>query len=293
MSNMSKPAAVSEQEPSATADPLAAQSSSGEMAVQAVQREPQAVVATGQILPEGQADPELKNVQLLTRFLVGGLLMGGGSVMEIMRGVQHEIEAEPGLLARDSSAEDESLRDLLRYLSIGLLVQGAEGVSGLIGSGVRLSLGVTGRLIGGLDRATDNRLARPLRRAVVSRIQRLERSAELTIDRGRVEEQNAKLLTGETIDELIDQVVDKLAESPELTDMIVELVSQQGKGMASVAGDNARSLSVIADNLTERMVRRLLRRKPRQALPPSPMRDVPQTMYSPGKLTEGKDGHEQ
>ena len=44
-----------------------------------------------------------------------------------MRDVQHEIEAEPGLLARDSNAEDESLRDLLRYLSIGLLVQGAEG----------------------------------------------------------------------------------------------------------------------------------------------------------------------
>ena len=293
MNDTSKPAGVSEQEPSATADPLAAQSSSGEMAVQAAQREPQAAVATGQILPEGQADPELKNVQLLTRFLVGGLLMGGGSVMEIMRGVQHEIEAEPGLLAQDSNAEDESLRDLLRYLSIGLLVRGTEGASGLIGAGFRLSLDVTRRLIGGVDRATDNRLARPLHRAMVSRIQRLERSAELTIDRGRIEEQNAKLLTGETMDELIDQVVGKLSESPELTDMIVELVSQQGKGMASVAGDNARSLSVIADILTERMVRRLLRRQPRQALPPSPMRGVPQSMYSAGKLTEREDGHEQ
>ena len=84
--------------------------------------------------------------------------------------------------------------------------------------------------------------------------------------------------------------MDKLAESPELTDMIVELVSQQGKGMAGAVGDNARSLSVIADNATESFARRLLRRKPRQELPPSPMRDVPQTMYSPGELTEGKMG---
>jgi hypothetical protein len=271
MNDTSKPAGVSEQEPSATADPPATQSSSGEMAVQAAQREPQAVVATGESLPEGQADPELKNVQLLTRFLVGGLLMGGGSVMEIMRGVQHEIKAGPGLLAQDSNAEDESLRDLLRYLSIGLLVRGTEEASGLLGAGFRLSLDVTRRLIGGVDRATDNRFARPLRRAMVSRLQRLERKAELVIDQGRVEEQNAKLLTGETVDELIDQVVDKLAGSPELTDVIIELVSQQGKGMASIAGDNARSQSVIADSVTERLARRLLRRKSRQELPPSPV----------------------
>ena len=53
--------------------------------------------------------------------------MGSGSFVETLRDVQHEIEAEPGLLAHDSNAEDESLRDLFRYLSIGLLVQGTEG----------------------------------------------------------------------------------------------------------------------------------------------------------------------
>ncbi len=58
--------------------------------------------------------------------------------------------------------------------------------------------------------------------------------------------------------------MDTVAESPELTDMIIQSMGQQGKGMASVAGDNARSLSVIADGATERFVRRLLKRKPRQ-----------------------------
>jgi hypothetical protein len=293
MSDTSKPAGVSEQEPSATVDLPAGQSSSGKVAVQAPQEELLKAEGTGESLPAGQAEPELENLQLLTRFLLGGLLMGGGSFMQIVRDVQREIEAEPDLLAHDSTAEDESLRDLFRYLSICLLVQGTERVSGLIEGGFRLSLDVTRRLIGGVDRVTDNRVARPFRRAMASRLQRLEREAELVIDKGRVEERNAKLLTGETIDELIDQVVDKLAESPELTDVIIELVSQQGKGMASIAGDNARSLSVIADNITERLARRLLRRKSRQELPPSPMYGVPQTMYSTDKVAGGTDKHEQ
>ena len=293
MSDTSKPATVSEGEPSASADLPDAKSTSGEVAVQASQGELQAAGGTSEDLPAGQSEPELKNVQLLTRFLLGGLFMGGGSFMQIVRDVQHEIEAEPALLAHDAKAEDESLRDLFRYLSIGLLVQGTEGVFGLIEHGFRLSLDVTRRLIGGVDRATDNRVARPFRRAMASQLQRLEREAELVIDKGRVEERNAKLLTGETIDELIDQVVDKLAESPELTDVIIELVSQQGKGMASIAGDNARSLSVIADNITERLARRLLRRKSRQELPCSPVYGVPQTMYSTDKVAGGTDEHEQ
>ena len=61
--------------------------------------------------------------------------------------------------------------------------------------------------------------------------------------------------------------------------------------MASVAGDNARSLSVIADSATERFIRRLFKRKPRQDLPPSPMRGVPQRyVFSRGGRWRGKTG---
>jgi hypothetical protein len=147
-------------------------------------------------------------------------------------------------------------------------------------------------ILRGTDRATDRRFARPVRRALAPRLQRLEREAEVVINEGRLEERNAKLLTAETIDELIDQVVDELAKSPELTDKVLELVSQQGAGLASVAGDNARSLSLIADNFSERLVRGLLRRKPREELAPSPLVGVRQTMYSPEEITEGIDEHE-
>ncbi|MGD9146089.1 MAG: hypothetical protein PVI80_11040 [Anaerolineae bacterium] len=293
MSDISKPAAVSEQEPIVTADLPDAESTSAEVAVQASQGKVQKAETTGEILPEGQAEREVENLRLLIRFLLGGLLMGSGSFMQMVRDKQQEIEAEQGLPAHVSSAEDESLRDLFRYLSIGLLVEGTEGVTRLVGSGFRLSLDATRQLIAGVDRATDNRLARPLRQAMTSRLQRLEHKAEVAMDKGRVEEQKAKLLAGETIDELIDQVVDTVAESPELTDMIVSIVGQQGKGVVGVAGENARSLTVIADSATERFVRRLFGRKPRQELPPSPIRGVPQSMYSAEELAKGEIGNEQ
>jgi hypothetical protein len=236
---------------------------------------------------------EFENLQLLSRFLLGALLMGGGAFTGIMRDVQREIEAQPQLLAQDAEVEDESLRDLLRYLSIGLFVRGQKKAVGLVQGGFRLSMDATRWVIGGADRASNRWFARPVRRALAPRARRLEREAELVIEEGRLEEQKAKLLTAETIDELVDQVVDALATSPELTDMVIELVGQQGAGMASVAGDNARSLSAIADDLSERLVRRLLRRKPRQNLPPSPMVGVPQTMYSAEEVTKGIDEHEQ
>jgi hypothetical protein len=293
MSDKSEPAAVSEREPAVTAEQPSAGSTSDEIAVQASQGKLQKAETTGEILPEGQAEREVENLRLLIRFLLGGLLMGSGSFMQMVRDKQQEIEAEQGLPAHVSSAEDESLRDLFRYLSIGLLVEGTEGVTRLVGSGFRLSLDATRQLIAGVDRATDNRLARPLRQAMTSRLQRLEHKAEVAMDKGRVEEQKAKLLAGETIDELIDQVVDTVAESPELTDMIVSIVGQQGKGVVGVAGENARSLTVIADSATERFVRRLFGRKPRQELPPSPIRGVPQSMYSAEELAKGEIGNEQ
>ncbi len=121
--------------------------------------------------------------------------MGSGSITETIRDIQHGIEAEPGLLATNSNGEDESLRDLLGYL-VGLIARGQKGAFKLVKSGFGLSLNATRRFIGGVDRATDNRLARPLRRAMISRLQRLERIAELVIDEGRLEKKNAELGQG-------------------------------------------------------------------------------------------------
>ena len=57
---------------------------------------------------------------------------------------------------------------------------------------------------------------------------------------------------------------------------------------AKLKVDNARSVALTADDAAEKLLRWLLRRKPRRDLPPSPVEGQPQTMYAPKVKVEGK-----
>ncbi|NIV29921.1 MAG: hypothetical protein GWN58_10580 [Anaerolineae bacterium] len=85
---------------------------------------------------------------------------------------------------------------------------------------------------------------------------------------------------------IIDQVVDLVAENPELDRLLAELVSQKSVGYATVMADNTRTLTATADDITDAVLRKLLRRKPHLELPPSPLEGKPQTMYSSETLVE-------
>jgi hypothetical protein len=57
--------------------------------------------------------------------------------------------------------------------------------------------------------------------------------------------------------------------------------------MATSMMDNARSVTLTADDAADALLRWLFRRKPRQELPPSPVEGQPQTMYAPTARVEG------
>jgi hypothetical protein len=78
-----------------------------------------------------------------------------------------------------------------------------------------------------------------------------------------------------------------LAESPELTSAIERVLVGQGTGLTGTAMGSARQLGTSADDLAEGVVRRLLGRKPRQELPPSPLVGKPLMMYERGKPAQG------
>jgi hypothetical protein len=233
-----------------------------------------------------QVEPgvESENLQLLSRFLIGVALLGSDELMERLRFLQGELEAGPDLLASDASLEQESELELLRYLSIGLLVRGREAVVSGVRRGRQLTLGGTKSLLSGVDRLTDNPLTRPFRRSVVARARDLGEKASVVIGEGRREEQKARLLADNTISEIIDEVLDFVSESPEVEQLIKDMIGQQSAGLAGVVTDNARSVTVAGDYLLEGVARRLLRRKGRQELPPSPLAGEPQDMYSADTL---------
>ena len=239
----------------------------------AAQREPEAVT---RIEPAVQS----KDLQLLSRFLIGVALLGSDELMERLRFVQEELDADPDQQASDADQGQESELELLRYLSIGLFVRGREAVLGSLRRGMQLTLDGTKTALSGVDRLTDNPLTRPLRRSVAASARDLGEKASVIIGEGRREEQKARLLADSTVSEIIDEVLDFVSESPEVEQLVQDMIGQQSAGLAGVVTDNARSVTVAGDYLIEGLARRLLRRRGRLELPPSPLAGKPQEMYA-------------
>lgn len=235
---------------------------------------------------------EFKRLQLLSRFLIGILTLGGQELMQHLRTLQQEIEAYPELLG-EIAPDDETAFDLFRYLSIGLFRRGQIRIARGVRRGFQLSMNTTGWALRQANRLTNNWLTRSLRRPLESHLQHLEQETDLIINEGRMEEQYARWLAGQTINDIIDQVMDALSENPKLAELISTQLGQQSASLASVVSDNVRQVSVVADNFSEGIIRRLLRRKPRRELPPSPLAGKPQTMYLPETAVQRMENHDQ
>jgi hypothetical protein len=232
---------------------------------------------------------DAESLQLLSRLLVGLIVMGGEELMLRLRAYQQQIDDQPGMLEQVVDSDAETVLELFRFLSIGLLARGEKALVHGVYRGFRASYRSASWLLGKADSLTDNWLARPFRRPIESRLGRLEGRMGGYVDEGRLEEQRSRLLAAQSLSGIIDDVMDYVAASPELTGYITDLVAGQGAGLAGLVGDNARQLSATGDDAAERLIRRVLRRKPRQDLPPSPLAGKPQTMYSPQPETPGED----
>jgi hypothetical protein len=243
----------------------------------------------GESRPEELSSLESERLQLLTRLLLGSLTQGSGELMERLRDLEREIEVDPELLEQDLGPDDESVYDLLRYLGVGLLTRGQKRLARRTRRGYYFSLGAASWFLEQLDRATDNPLARPVRRPIESRVRSVWEQVGLVAQEGKREEQTAKVLTRQAAIVTLDELADSLAENPELADLIKRQLGQRSAGLAEVVMDNTRRVTARADDVAERLVRRLLRRRPREELPPSPLMGEPQTMYSPEARAQETD----
>jgi hypothetical protein len=220
---------------------------------------------------------------------MGAAFMGADELFERLRFFQQDIDAEPWILDGDSGLDQASNVALLRYLAVGLVARGQRMVGNGLQRAFHAAVGTTSWALGRADRLTDNPLTRPVRRRMAARVQAFGKGAAQIIREGQREEQVSRRLAGQTINEIIDEVLDYVAENPEIQASIRHLVAQQGVGLANVVADNSRTVTVAADYVAERLVRRILRRTPRAELPPSPLTGMPQTMYRAEAPKTGED----
>jgi len=219
----------------------------------------------------------------VSRLLVGLMLLGSD-------------ELAPGLRrARQAGAtpqvEEPSSGDLVRHLALGLLVRGERQAVRGLRTAYYASMGTAGWAVNTLDRWTDNWLVRPVRRPIEARIRRLGEEAVQIIDEGKREEQDSRALAAESVEEIVENLVSQMAESQEVDRLIKELVGHKSASFTASIVENMRTLTVTADDVVEGVLRRLLRRPLRQALPPSPIEGQPQTMYASRRLVKGVADH--
>jgi hypothetical protein len=239
--------------------------------------------------PDQRVSSEQTNTGLALRFLIGLLSMGGDEATRRLREMQGRLDADPTLWRPGVPAGDKTLRRQAWYMSLGLLRHGQRRLQEGIHKGYDLSLRAAGRVSSASDRLDLSRLARPVRKPLEIRLARWREQAALIVQEGELEDQASRALATGTLTTLILEILDEVAKNPEMQDFVQDLIGQQGVGMATSIADNARAVTLTADDASDALLRWLLRRTPRRELPPSPVEGQPQTMYAPtARVEKGK-----
>ncbi len=213
------------------------------------------------------ADPEFDAYMAVVRLLIGGTVEGAAELARRLERWEAELSAAEG---EPGPGEIHRPGDVARYMLVGLALSAGDGARR---QAVKLAQAsdVLLRFSGSMAQPlVDNRLTgivgRPLDRAFNRLVERGRQSVNRWVELGRNEEPAARRLARKTYAELVDEFIDHLAENEELA----ELVQEQSASLAAEAVDEFRSRTVSADEMAEKIVRRILRRPPRRELPPPP-----------------------
>lgn len=130
------------------------------------------------------------------------------------------------------------------------------------------------------ERLTENPVLRPLVKPVKAQAETVGKQINAEVERwiaiGQAEAGHSRAVARIAVPEIIDEVLESLAENPELQD----LIQQQSVGLAGEVVDSMREVTVTADTVVEAVVRRLLGRKPRRQLPAPDNRLLPEPVQN-------------
>jgi hypothetical protein len=221
------------------------------------------------ITDAGPTEADFDPLLALTRLLVGGVIEGTSQLTTRLQKYQEDLRREAAERAADGgdtavTSEDEL--DRLRYAFVGLIFDAQSTFRRNVTLWAKIasrSASVTHRVT---EPVTNSFLFNPIQRRYDKLVRRGEQSLARWIADGRVEEPQSRQLASRTYGEIIDEFINRLSENPELQSLITE----QSLGVASEMRDEVRERTVTADNLMEGIVRRILRRTPRDELPEPP-----------------------
>lgn len=212
-------------------------------------------------------DPEFDAYMTVVKLLIGGTVEGTAQLLDRLQAIEDELRAEEDY---NAIGEVNTTADVLRYAFVGFALSASDTARNSVLRWTEASdmfWRVTGSAI---EPFTENRFTGfftgPFERAFERLNRRGEEKVAGWVELGRQQEPVSRKMARLTYLKIVDEFIDHLAENEELA----ELVQEQSVSLAAEAVDSMRSRTVSADTLAERVVRRMLRRPPRDELPPPP-----------------------
>ena len=210
-------------------------------------------------------EPDEREIKILLRLLIGSAVVLNDEFWRRARLWQSEIDKSRSSTAASSSlAETEGER--LRYTLIGLLFQAVDGAADRLKSMQYRSTQARRRVFRLVDPLVSNRLVRPIRHQVEHAASKGESVLQSWIQTGRQEEElSRRLVLEQAYENLLNEVLDYVAQKPEIRD----LVQDQGVGMAEEMVGTLRERSTGVDSFLADKANAIFRRRPNNDQPPS------------------------
>ncbi|HTP11564.1 MAG TPA: hypothetical protein VMP08_25095 [Anaerolineae bacterium] len=212
-----------------------------------------------------------------TRLLVGLALVGSDELLKRLQMLEHTIDTQPFDRAEmqahiRTSPTGQHIPDDIRYALIGLAFE--------LQDQVRVQtprlLAAADQIISDVTRPAQSVLNHlpivgPLSRTLGLQYDAMQKRGEDRLRRwiaiGQREEARSRVLADQTFTRIVDDVIDYLADKPEVQD----LIAGQTTGLAGEVLNEVRERTVSGDSFLEGIVRAVLRKAPRAELPPPSM----------------------
>lgn len=237
--------------------------------------------------PEGQRPGSTRRSLTpsnVARLALGGTLLAADSVDErLQQSLEQVPEAESHgtpdresvLIPREQWGEifGDSAGQQTRYMMIGMAAESREAAN----KGLERISAVSTRLGSLLARLLKPITGSALASPVIGGFNALEKKGESRvnrwIERGRITEARSRTMAESTVNQLLNNSMDELADNPRVQLFIQDIVEAQGMGLAGEGVEELRERAVSSDMFVEAHARSILRRTPRDLLPDPPFRD--------------------
>jgi hypothetical protein len=188
-------------------------------------------------------EPEAGTFRLALRLALGSIILGREELNRRFREKQAQLDQSisPQLTIRS----DETDNDRARYAVEGALVHTSESVShGIqaVGNATNAVFKLASWLV---KPVTGSRLMRPVRRQFDRFEARGEKLIQTWIDTGRSEEYLSRALVQDTTTEIIEEVLDYLAVSPEMDQLVEQQTSDMAEDMVEEFQDKTTRIFVF------------------------------------------------